>query len=247
MDRYAGKNAVIVGGSSGIGLATAKLLVDEGARVLITGRTRATLDAAREKLGDNALAVRGDISSRQDIDALADRVSAEFGAIDALFVSAAVPGFAPFESTSEQTYDELFAVNAKGPYFTVQKLVPLLGEGSGVVLATSAASVLGVPTLSAYAATKAALRSMTRTLARELLPRKVRVNAVSPSTIDTGILERSLPGEAVEQARAQWIEASPMRRIGDPLEVAKVVAFLAFEATFTTGAEVPVDGGSSQL
>ncbi len=141
------------------------------------------------------------MSSLRDIDALAAQVKTEFGTINALFVSAAIPGFAPFESMPEQTYDELFAINAKGPYFTVQKLVPLLAEGSGVVLATSAASALSVPMLSAYAATKAALRSMTRTLASELLPRKVRVNAVSPGPIDTGVLERTLPGRRPSRPR----------------------------------------------
>jgi NAD(P)-dependent dehydrogenase (short-subunit alcohol dehydrogenase family) len=144
-------------------------------------------------------------------------------------------------------YDEVLAVNAKGPYFTVQKLAPLMTEGSGVVLTTSVANVKGLPMVSAYAASKAALRSMTRGLARELLPRRIRVNAVSPGPIDTGILNRSLPAEAVEPTITQMREANPMKRFGRPEEVAKAVAFLAFEATFTTGAELAVDGGTSQL
>ena len=247
MGRYEGRNVVITGGSSGFGLATARLLVDEGARVLITGRRREALDAARSKLGDNATAVRSDASSLSDIRALADRVQDEFGTIDALFANAGVNGFATFEETSEELFDELLTVNAKGPYFTVQKLAPLLAEGSGVVLTTSVANVLGLPALSAYAAGKAALRSMTRSFARELLPRKVRVNAVSPGPIDSGILEKSMPLEAAEQTKEQMAADNPMARMGTPAEVAKAVAFLAFDATYTTGTELAVDGGGSQL
>ncbi|MGW3417367.1 glucose 1-dehydrogenase [Streptomyces phaeochromogenes] len=247
MGKYEGKNVVITGGSSGLGLATARLLVGEGARVLITGRNQAALDAARDQLGDNACAVRSDASSLPDIDALADRVKAEFGTVDALFANAGVNGFAPFEATSEELFDELLTINAKGPYFTVQKLVPLMAEGSGVVLTTSVVNVLGLPALSAYAASKAALRSMTRSMARELLPRKIRVNAVSPGPIDSGILEKSMPPQAAEQTKAHMAADIPMLRVGTPDEIAKAVAFLAFDATFTTGAELAVDGGGSQL
>ncbi|WP_152399052.1 SDR family oxidoreductase [Paenibacillus cellulositrophicus] len=245
--KYEGKRVVITGGSSGFGLETAKMLVDGGARVLITGRTQSTLDSALKQLGYNAVAVVSDASSLRDIEALATRVKAEFGTIDALFVNAGVTRFVPFESVTEEEYDEVLAINAKGPYFTVQKLVPLLNEGSGVVLTTSVANVLGIPMISAYAASKAALRSMTRSLARELLPRKIRVNAVSPGPIDTGILDRSMPAEAAEQTKAQMRQENPMLRFGEPSEVAKAVAFLAFEATYTTGAEFPVDGGGSQI
>jgi NAD(P)-dependent dehydrogenase (short-subunit alcohol dehydrogenase family) len=245
--KFSGKKVVITGGSSGIGLATAKLLVNEGARVLITGRTQATLDAAREQLGSNATSFPSDASSLKDIAALADRVKVEFGTIDALFVNAGVTSFVPFELTTEETYDEIFTINAKGSYFTVQKLAPLLSTGSGVVLTTSIVNVVGLPMLSAYAASKAALRSMTRSLARELLPRNIRVNAVSPGVIDTGILEKAMPKEAAEQTKAQMTQQIPMLRLGDPVEVAKVVAFLAFDATYTTGTEFPVDGGGTQI
>ncbi|MFE1589120.1 SDR family oxidoreductase [Streptomyces sp. NPDC058737] len=247
MGKYAGKRVVITGGSSGFGLATAQLLVDEGAHVLVTGRNQSTLDAARDRLGERAIAVRSDVSSLPDIDALADRVKAEFGTVDALFANAGINGFAPFEATGEELFDELLAVNAKGPYFTVQKLAPLLAEGSGVVLTTSVANVLGLPMLSAYAAGKAAVRSMTRSLARELLTRKIRVNAVSPGPIDSGILEKSMPPEAAEQTKAQMAADNPMLRMGAPAEVARAVVFLAFDATYTTGAELAVDGGGSQL
>ncbi|MER6690235.1 SDR family oxidoreductase [Streptomyces minutiscleroticus] len=247
MGKYEGRNVVITGGSSGFGLATAQLLVDEGARVLITGRNRTALDAARDRLGGNAVAVRSDAASLPDIEALADRVKTGFGTVDALFANAGVNGFAPFEETSEELFDQLMAVNAKGPYFTVQKLAPLLAEDGGVVLTTSVVNVLGLPMLSAYAAGKAALRSMTRSLARELLPRGIRVNAVSPGPIDSGILEKSMPRQAAEQTKAQMAADNPMLRLGTPAEVARAVVFLAFEATFTTGAELAVDGGGSQL
>jgi NAD(P)-dependent dehydrogenase (short-subunit alcohol dehydrogenase family) len=230
-----------------MGLATANLLLAEGARVLITGRSQNTLDAARAGLGNNVITMRSDAASLSDIDALANRVAAEFGALDALIVTVGVNGFASFESTSEELYDQLFTINAKGPYFTVQKLVPLLDAGSGVVLTTSVVNVKGIPMLSAYAASKAALRSMTRSLARELLPKKIRVNAVSPGPIDTGILNKSMAEEDAEQTKAQMAANNPMLRFGAPTEVAKAAAFLAFEATFTTGAELPVDGGGSQL
>lgn len=247
MDKYNGKNVVITGGSSGFGLETARLLVEEGARVLITGRTQATLDAAQAELGDHAIAVRSDAASLPEMDALVDRVRSEYGTFSGLFVNAGVTRFVPFESMTEAVYDELFAVNAKGPYFTVQKLAALLGAGSGVVLTTSVSNVLGIPMISAYAASKAALRSMTRSLARELVAREIRVNAVSPGPIDTGILERALPDETARQTKAQMIAENPMLRFGDPREVAKAAVFLMFDATYTTGSELAVDGGGSQL
>lgn len=247
MGNYDGKRVVITGGSSGFGLATAHLLVDEGARVLITGRTQVTLDAARERLGGDAIAVRSDARSLVDIDELAARAKTEFGALDGLFVNAGINAFAPFEQTTEETYDEVLAVNAKGAYFTVQKLAPLLTEGSGVVFTTSVANARGLPMLSVYAASKAALRSMTRSFARELLPRGIRVNAVSPGPIDTGILEKIMSKEDADQTKTQMARNNPMLRLGEPDEVAKAVAFLAFEATYCTGAELAVDGGGSQL
>lgn len=247
MGKYEDKRVVITGGSSGFGLATAQLLVDEGARVLITGRNQPALDAVRGRLGERAIAVRSDAASLSDIDALADRVKDEFGTVDVLFANAGVNGFAPFEATGEELFDQLLTINAKGPYFTVQKLAPLLADGSAVVLTTSVANVLGLPMLSAYAAGKAAVRSMTRSLARELLPRGIRVNAVSPGPIDSGILEKSMPKEAAEQAKAQMAADNPMLRMGSPAEVARAVVFLAFDATYTTGAELAVDGGGSQL
>ncbi|TDD53239.1 SDR family oxidoreductase [Nonomuraea terrae] len=247
MDKYSDKNVVITGGGSGMGFAMAKLLVDGGARVVINGRSQSTLDAARERLGKNVVAVRGDVASLPDLDALADRVKGELGTIEALFVNAGIAPLTPFESTTEEMYDELFAINVKGAYFTVQKLAPLLSTGAGVVLTTSIANVIGMPEISVYAAGKAALRSMARTLSRELLPRGIRVNAVSPGPIDTGILENTMSEEAAEQFKAQRVADNPMRRFGTPDEVARAAAFLAFDATYTTGAELVVDGGATQL
>lgn len=247
MGRYEGKNVVITGGTSGFGLTTAETLVDEGARVLVTGRSQENLDAAERKLGPLAIAARSDAASMADIEALVKRAEAELGTLDALFVNAGITRFVPFAAMTEDVYDELFTVNVKGPYFTVQKFAPLLRQGSGVVLTTSVANNRGIPMISAYAAGKAALRAMTRGMARELLPRGIRVNAVSPGPIDTGILERALPTEAAARTREAMTADNPMQRFGDPAEITKAVLFLAFEATYTTGAELAVDGGGSQL
>lgn len=247
MSKYSGKTAVITGGGNGIGLAMAKLLVDEGARVVITGRSRATLDAALEQLGDNAVGVQGDVASLSDLDGLVDRVKSELGTIDALFVNAGIAPLTPFESTTEEAYDEIFAINVKGAFFTVQKLAPLLNSGAGVVLTTSIANVIGLLETSVYSAGKAALRSMARSLSRELLPRGIRVNAVSPGPIDTGILETMMSAEAAEEFKAQRVADNPMQRFGLPEEVARAAAFLAFDATYSAGAEFAVDGGATQL
>jgi NAD(P)-dependent dehydrogenase (short-subunit alcohol dehydrogenase family) len=247
MTTYDGKRIVITGGTSGIGLATARLFADGGAHVLITGRTRNTLDAALEQLGNRAIAVRSDAASLTDVKALAGTVQERFGAVDALFVNAGATASGRFDATTEELYDTLFDINAKGPYFTVQALAPLLREGSGVVLTTSIVNARGVDALSVYSASKAALRSMTRTLARELLPRGVRVNAVSPGPIDTGILDRSLPADVAATMKDTYRSTNPMQRFGRPEEVAAAVAYLAFDATFSTGTEFPVDGGASQL
>lgn len=247
MKQYDGRRVVITGGTSGVGLATAKLLLDKGARVLVTGRTMATLKSARAALGPSAIAIKSDATSMLDIDALAERANAEFGRVDLLFVNAGSTQFVPFESMTEAVYDDLLTLNAKAPYFTVQRFVPLMAEGGAVVLTTSVVNVLGLPLVSAYSASKAALRSMARTLAVELLPRGIRVNAVSPGPIDTTILAKAMPEEDAEDTRNHMVQENPMKRLGHPHEVAKAVAFLAFEATYTTGAELAVDGGVSQL
>ena len=248
MDRFKGKTAVITGGTTGIGLVTAKLFINEGARVIVTGRTSATIKTAQAELGDNAVVIHSDATSLPDMDALAKKVKETFGKLDVLFVNAGYGQFIPFESVTEEVYDEMLNLNAKGPYFIVQKLVPLMPEGSSVVFTTSMANVKGVPNLSAYGAAKAALRQITRSLAAELLPRGIRVNAVSPGPIYSPILQKvGMPKEAADQVYIQMAQSVPMKRMGQPEEIAKAVAFLAIDATYTTGTELPVDGGWSQL
>jgi NAD(P)-dependent dehydrogenase (short-subunit alcohol dehydrogenase family) len=230
-------------------LATAKLFINEGARVIVTGRAAATIKSAQAELGENAIVVRSDATSFPDMDALSALVKERFGKLDVLFVNAGYGQWIPFEQVTEEVYDEMLNLNAKGPYFIVQKLVPLMPEGSSVVFTTSLANVKAVPALSAYGAAKAALRSMTRSLAGELSPRGIRVNAVNPGPIgETDILQKvGMPQEAKDQVYLQMAESVPMKRLGRPDEIAKAVAFLAIDATFTTGAEIPVDGGWSQL
>ena len=248
MDRYEGKKVVIIGGTSGIGLATAKMLVDGGARVLVTGRSQAGLESAQKELGKGGVVVSSDAGSLTDIDALASRVKAEFDTFDLLFVNAGLGLFAPLANTTETTFDEMFNLNAKGPFFAVQKLSPLMNQGGAVVLTTSTANVKGMPLLAAYGGAKAALRSFARVFAAELLPRGIRVNAVSPGPTDTPIAGKSMPDkDLAAHLIAQMTEAIPMKRFGTAEELAKAVLFLAFDATFMTGVELPVDGGWSQL
>jgi len=249
MDKYKDKTVLITGGTSGIGLATARLFVGEGARVIVTGRTPATIEAAQAALGENAIALYSEATSLSDMDSLAEKVKETFGKLDVLFVNAGYGEFVPFEAVTEKVYDEILNLNAKGPYFIVQKLVPLMPEGSSVVFTTSIANVKGMPMLSAYGAAKAALRGLTRSIAAALLPRGIRVNAVSLGPIEsTAILQKAgMPKEAVDQVYLQMKESVPMKRLGQPEEVAKAVAFLAIDATFSTGVELVVDGGWSQL
>lgn len=246
-DTYDGRRAVVTGGSHGIGLAIARLLVERGAHVIVTGRSQPALDDAQAALGDSALAVRGDVSTPADLDALADRARTRFGGLDAVFVNAGTARAVPLETVAEQEYDEMNATNVRGAYFTVQKLLPLLGDGAGIVLTTSVAHLAGIRGTSVYSAGQAALRSMTRTFAAELADRGVRVNAVSPGPIATGTLETTMSAEAAAEFVAQRVAENPLQRLGTPREVAIAAAFLAFDATYTTGAELTVDGGVSQL
>jgi NAD(P)-dependent dehydrogenase (short-subunit alcohol dehydrogenase family) len=247
MPRYDNKQVAVIGGTSGMGLATARLMKDEGALVLVSGDTAANVAAARRRLGDDAIVVQSDASKLAEIDDLASAIEDAFGGLDAVFLSAGISRNDAVPDATEDSFDEVFDVNAKGAYFTLQRLAPLVREGGGIVLTTSVANVKGMPNSSVYAASKAALRSMARTFARELIPRGVRVNAVSPGPIDTGILDRSMPAEAAQALKAQMTANNPMGRFGTSDEIAKAVAFLAFDATFTTGAELVVDGGVSQL
>ena len=244
MSDYDGKRVVITGGTSGIGLTTARALDAGGARVLVTGRTSASLAAAEAALGPRALVDRRDAA---DVDGLADRAAATLGGVDLLVLNAGATLGAAIEDTTGDQYDELFNLNTRAPFFTLQRFVPLMPPGSAVVLTTSIANRKGIAATSVYSATKAALRSMTRTFAAELVDRGIRVNAVSPGPVDTGILERSMPAEAASEFLAAQRAQNPMRRLGEAEEVAKAIIFLAFDATYTTGAELTVDGGASQL
>ena len=246
--RFSSKAAVIIGGTSGMGLTTAKMLLDGGARVLVTGRSQVGLDSAQKELGKDALVVSSDARSLTDIEALASRVKAELETFDLLFVNAGFSTKAPVETITEAVYDEMFNLNAKGPIFAVQKLAPLINRGGAIVFTTSIANVKGMPGNAAYSGAKAALRSFARILATELLPREIRVNAVSPGPIDTPIIGKMFSDkDAAAQLREKMTAMTPMKRFGTPEEIAKAVLFLAFDATFTTGAELPVDGGWTQL
>ncbi len=247
MKRYEAKKVVIIGGTSGMGLATAKMLLDGGARVAVTGRSKEGLESAQKELGNEAIVVSSDARSLTDIDALTSRVKTEFDTIDLLFVNAGFSIPTPFEGVTEAIYDEMFNLNSKGPFFAVQKFAPMISRGGSVILTTSIANVKGMPNQSTYGAAKSALRSFARGLAAELLPREIRVNAVTPGPIDTPILGKAFPAEAAAQMREKIPGMVPMKRWGTSDEIAKAVLFLAFDATFTTGAELPVDGGWSQL
>src|SRR5260370_38849933 len=248
MNRVQDKKVVSIGGPSRMGLATAKMLLDGGGRVLVTGRSQAGLASAQQELGDGAIVVSSDARSLTDIDALASQVKTEFDTIDLLFVNAGFSIPTPLGSVTEAVYDEMFNLNAKGPFCAVKKLAPLSIRGGAVVLTTSVANVKGLPGQATYGAAKAALRSFARVLAAELLPQEIRVNAVSPGPIDTGILEKVYPAEDMRtQVKGHTVGIIPMKRFGTSDEIAKAVLFLASDATFTTGAELPVDGGWSQL
>ncbi len=249
MKRLEGKVAVITGGNSGIGLATAKRLQAEGAKVAILGRSQKTLDEAVKSIGNGVVAVQGDVAKLGDIDKLYAEVSQKLGKIDILFVNAGVAKFAPLAETSESTFDENFDTNIKGAYFTIQKALPLLNDGASIILNTSVAGQTGVAGASAYSATKAALRSLARTAAAELVGRGIRVNTVAPGPIATPIFGRTgMPQEAVDEFAKQIIAKVPMKRFGQPEEVAGAVAFLASQdASYITGVEINVDGGIGQI
>lgn len=247
MNRFAGKKAVITGGTHGIGLATARALVDGGAKVLLTGRNAANLGDASRALGSKAVVVASDTSLVADLDALVARTKEELGTIDLLFVNAGVATLDPYAQATEASYDRVFDVNTKGAFFAVQRLAPLIADGGAVVFTTSIANEGGYPGMTVYAGSKAALRSFTRGFAAELLPRRIRVNAVSPGFVKTPTMGVSdATAELRDAFEKEGIATTPMKRIGTPEEVAAAVLFLAFDATFTTGVELAVDGGLGQ-
>lgn len=249
MKRFEGKSVVITGGNSGIGLATAKQFHEEGAKVAISGRDQKTLDEAVNTIGPNTLAVKADVANLGDLDKFFAQAVAKFGKIDFLFANAGVAKFAPASSSSEQMYDETFDINVKGLYFTLQKALPHLNDNAGIVLTSSVVNSKGNPATSVYSASKAAVRSLARTFAAELLDRGIRVNVVSPGPIYTPILEKGgMPQEGVDDFVKFVKDRVPMKRLGTPEEVAHAVLFLASsEASYITGVDLNVDGGLGQL
>jgi NAD(P)-dependent dehydrogenase (short-subunit alcohol dehydrogenase family) len=249
MSKHEGKIAVITGGNSGIGLATAQRLAAEGAYVFITGRRQAELDAAVKLIGKNVTAVQGDVSNLADLDRLYATVKQQKGRIDILFANAGLGEFAPLGSITEAHYDKTFNINVKGVLFTVQKALPLFTDGGSIILNASIVSSKGMPAFSVYSATKAALRSFARTWTVDLKDRKIRVNAVSPGPIETpgvdGLAKN--PGD-LAQIKANLASAVPMGRMGTSDEIAKAVSFLASDdSSFITGIELFVDGGMAQI
>jgi NAD(P)-dependent dehydrogenase (short-subunit alcohol dehydrogenase family) len=249
VSKFKGKVAVVTGGNSGIGLATAQRLHQEGARVAISGRDARTLDAAVAAIGPGTLAVQSDVSRPKDIERLYAEVASKLGKIDVLFANAGIAKFAPYTASDEGMFDEQFAINVKGVYLTLQKAIPYLNDGASVILNTSVFASKGPENAGIYAATKAAVRSFARTAATELVGRNIRVNAVAPGPIATPIFGRSgLTEEQIEGFKAGISDRVPMRRIGRPEEIANAVAFLASDdASYITGVELNVDGGMANL
>lgn len=245
MERLNNKTALITGGTTGIGFATAKQFLHEGARVIITGQNEARLETAAKELGQGVIPMRADVRSLADLGALAEQVRDTFRGLDVLFANAGVGGFAPLEVIDEAFYDNQFDINVKGVFFTVQRLQGLLNDGASVILNASAVHEKGSPMGSVYFATKAAVRSFARSLAAELAPRKVRVNVVSPGLVFTDFQGKmGLPPEALDAFTASIRQASPLGREGKPHEIAHAVVFLASdEASFVTGEDLVVDGG----
>lgn len=249
--RLAGKTAVVTGGTTGIGFETARQFLAEGARVLVTGQDASRVAAAKAQLGGDARAVLADVRRLDALDALAARVRHEFGApdaeggLDVLFANAGVGAFAPIERMSEAQFDEQFAVNVKGVYFTIQRLLPLLRPGASIIVNASAVNAKGAPNGSVYFATKAAVRSLVRSLAVELAPRRIRVNAISPGLVPTPFGGKTgMPPAALEAMVQRLTAATPLGRVGAAEEIAPAVVFLASdESSYVTAEDLVVDGG----
>jgi NAD(P)-dependent dehydrogenase (short-subunit alcohol dehydrogenase family) len=250
MKKLEGKIAVITGGNSGIGLATAQRFVSDGAYVFITGRRQSELDEAVKQIGTNVSGVQGDVSNLADLDRLYAAVKKQKGRIDILFANAGVGELAPLEAITEAHFDKTFGINVKGLLFTVQKALLLLQDGGSIILNASIAASKGLEGISVYSATKAAVRSFARSWTVELKHRKIRVNAISPGQIDTpGIRTGMMQNEEqIKQFMSSQVATIPLGRMGNPDEVANVVSFLASDdSSFITGIELFVDGGAAQI
>jgi NAD(P)-dependent dehydrogenase (short-subunit alcohol dehydrogenase family) len=244
-----GKIALITGGNSGIGLATAKQFVNEGAYVFITGRREAELAAAKKQIGKNVTAIQGDVSNLDDLDRLFAQIRKEKGRIDIVFANAGVARYAPLGTITEDFFDSIFDINVKGVLFTVQKSLPLLRDSGSIILNASIVASKGLSSNSVYSATKAAVRSLARTWTTDLKDRRIRVNAISPGPIDTpGLSELLASSETGEQRKKMISTTVPLGRFGRPEEIAKAVVFLASDdASYITGIELFVDGGFAQV
>jgi len=249
MDRLKGKRALITGGTSGIGLETAHQFLKEGARVAITGKNPATLEAARKELGSDVLVILSDASAVASQKSVAETLRQAFGALDILFVNAGIADLKSVEQWDEAAFDRSFAINLKGPYFLVQALLPIFANPASIVLNGSVNAHVGMPNTSVYGATKAALLSLARTLSGELIACGIRVNAVSPGPISTPLYGKLGLSEADLKNVAASIQSQlPVGRFGNPSEIAQAVVFLASdESAFTVGSELLIDGGMSNL
>lgn len=247
--KFEGKVALITGGNSGIGLATAKQFVNEGAYVFITGRREAELVAVKKQIGKNVTAIQGDVSNLDDLDRLFAQIRKEKGNIDIVFANAGVARYAPLGAITEDFFDSIFDINVKGVLFTVQKSLPLLRDGGSIILNASIVATKGLSSNSVYSATKAAVRSFARTWTTDLKDRRIRVNAISPGPIDTpGLSELLASSETGEQRKKMISTTVPLGRFGRPEEIAKAVVFLASDdASYITGIELFVDGGFAQV
>jgi NAD(P)-dependent dehydrogenase (short-subunit alcohol dehydrogenase family) len=249
MKKLEGKVAVITGGSSGIGLATAKLFVEEGGYVFITGRRPAELEKAKAEIGRNVTIVRGDVASLSDLDRVYQSVKDEKGSVDIVVANAGFVEHAPLALATPEHFDKTFGINARGVFFTVQKALPLLNDGGSIVLVSSGLHMKGFPAHSTYSATKAAVRSFARSWAAELKDRGIRVNTLSPGAVDTPIIDGQFATkEQADGARAMFAQMTPLGRIGRAEEIATAALFLASnDSSFATGIDLVVDGGVTQL